>query len=67
MRVVPGRRVRRDREQNTEAWAGGTPTANVRHWHGAAPDSRAVQFSVYTGELEWQTPVSDAEYAGKGK
>lgn len=39
--------------------------ANVPHWHGAAPDSHAVQFSVYAGKLEWQKPVTDAEYKGK--
>jgi quercetin dioxygenase-like cupin family protein len=39
--------------------------ANVPHWHGAAPDQHAVQFSVYAGKLEWQKPVTDAEYKGK--
>jgi quercetin dioxygenase-like cupin family protein len=38
---------------------------NVLHWHGAAPDQPAVQFSVYTGTLEWKQPVSDDEYLGK--
>jgi quercetin dioxygenase-like cupin family protein len=41
--------------------------ANVPHWHGAAPDQAAVQFSVYAGKLEWQKPVTDAEYAGQAK
>ena len=39
--------------------------ANVPHWHGAAPEQHAVQFSVYAGKLEWQKPVTDAEYKGK--
>ena len=39
--------------------------ANVPHWHGAAPDQAALQFSVYAGKLEWQKPVSDAEYKGR--
>jgi len=39
--------------------------AKVPHWHGAAPDQAAVQFSVYSGSLEWQQAVSDAEYMGK--
>ena len=39
--------------------------ANVPHWHGAAPDQHALQFSVYAGKLEWQKPVTDAEYTGK--
>jgi quercetin dioxygenase-like cupin family protein len=38
---------------------------NVPHWHGAAPDQHAVQFSVYAGKLEWQKPVTDAEYKGR--
>jgi 4-carboxymuconolactone decarboxylase len=38
---------------------------NVKHWHGAAPDEAALQFSVYSGTLEWMEPVSDADYLGK--
>jgi quercetin dioxygenase-like cupin family protein len=38
---------------------------NVLHWHGAAPDSHAVQFSVYSGTLEWKDAVSDEEYTGR--
>ncbi|MGD8341459.1 MAG: cupin domain-containing protein [Gammaproteobacteria bacterium] len=34
----------------------------VSHWHGAAPDQAAVQFSVYSGTLEWQAPVTDDQY-----
>lgn len=41
--------------------------ANVPHWHGASPDQAALQFSVYAGKLEWQKPVTDAEYTGKAK
>lgn len=41
--------------------------ANLPHWHGAAPDQAAVQFSVYAGKLEWQKPVTDAEYTGKAR
>ena len=41
--------------------------ANVPHWHGAAPDQAALQFSVYAGKLEWQKPVTDAEYTGKAR
>jgi quercetin dioxygenase-like cupin family protein len=39
--------------------------ANVPHWHGAAPDQAAVQFSVYSGSLEWQEPVTNDEYQGR--
>lgn len=38
---------------------------NLVHWHGAAPDSHAVQFSVYAGSLEWKQAVTDDEYAGR--
>ncbi len=39
--------------------------ANVLHWHGAAPDQSALQFSVYSGTLEWKEKVTDDEYTGK--
>jgi quercetin dioxygenase-like cupin family protein len=39
--------------------------ANVLHWHGAAPDQAALQFSVYSGSLEWKEPVTDEQYLGK--
>jgi quercetin dioxygenase-like cupin family protein len=42
-------------------------TPNVLHWHGAAPDQHALQFSVYSGTLEWKHAVSDDEYQGKRK
>lgn len=38
---------------------------NVLHWHGAAPDQAALQFSVYSGNLEWKDPVTDDQYQGK--
>jgi quercetin dioxygenase-like cupin family protein len=38
---------------------------NLLHWHGAAPDSHAMQFSVYAGTLEWKQAVTDDEYSGK--
>jgi quercetin dioxygenase-like cupin family protein len=38
---------------------------NVLHWHGAAPDSPALQFSVYGGKLDWKQAVTDEEYQGK--
>ena len=38
---------------------------NVLHWHGAAPDQAALQFSVYSGTLEWKDPVTDEQYLGK--
>jgi quercetin dioxygenase-like cupin family protein len=46
----------------------GTPVytkPNVRHWHGAAPDMHALQFSVYSGTLAWQEAVTDEVYLGK--
>jgi quercetin dioxygenase-like cupin family protein len=38
---------------------------NVLHWHGAAPDQGATQFTVYSGTLEWKEAVTDDEYLGK--
>ena len=38
---------------------------NLLHWHGAAPDQAALQFSVYSGTLEWKDPVTDEQYLGK--
>jgi quercetin dioxygenase-like cupin family protein len=39
--------------------------ANVLHWHGASADQSALQFSVYSGTLEWKDKVTDEEYTGK--
>lgn len=36
--------------------------AGVPHWHGADPEQPAVQFSVYSGTLDWGRPVTDEEY-----
>lgn len=38
---------------------------NVLHWHGAAPDQAALQFSVYSGTLDWKDPVTAEQYLGK--
>ena len=38
---------------------------NTLHWHGAAPDQHAMQFSVYAGTLEWKQAVTNDEYTGK--
>jgi quercetin dioxygenase-like cupin family protein len=38
---------------------------NVLHWHGASPDQSALQFSVYSGTLEWKDAVTDEQYLGK--
>lgn len=40
---------------------------NLLHWHGAAPDQAALQFSVYGGTLEWKQAVTDDEYLGRKK
>lgn len=36
--------------------------AGVEHWHGAAPDEDAVQWTIYGGPVEWLEPVRDPEY-----
>ncbi len=39
-----------------------------RHWHGAAPDSEmthvAMQEALDGSHIDWEGPVSDAEYGG---
>jgi quercetin dioxygenase-like cupin family protein len=39
---------------------------NVKHWHGAAPDSLFVHIAISTnpqkGDAEWLEPVTDEEY-----
>jgi quercetin dioxygenase-like cupin family protein len=39
--------------------------ASLNHWHGAAPDQFAMQFSVYSGSLDWGDPVSEEDYLGQ--
>ena len=40
--------------------------ANIRHWHGAAPDSwfahLAVEVPAENGKTEWCEPVDEEEY-----
>lgn len=36
--------------------------ANVEHWHGAAPDSDALQLTIYEGTVKWLEPVTDQHY-----
>lgn len=39
---------------------------DVKHWHGAAPDSRLIHIAISTnvqmGGVEWLEPVTDEEY-----
>lgn len=41
---------------------------NVKHWHGATPDSWFVHLAISTnpekGDAEWLEPVTDEEYNG---
>ena len=42
--------------------------AGVEHWHGAAPDTDAVQLTIYEGDVKWLEPVTDDVYkAAPGK
>ncbi len=34
----------------------------VEHWHGAAPDTDVVQWTIYEGTVNWMDPVTDAVY-----
>jgi len=40
--------------------------ANIRHWHGAAPDSEFIHIAIGTntgkGAVVWLQPVTDEEY-----
>lgn len=36
--------------------------ANVRHWHGAAPDSWFVHIAVSQGKAQWFEPLTDEQY-----
>jgi len=38
--------------------------AGVEHWHGAAPDTDAVQLTIYEGDVKWLEPVADDVYKG---
>jgi quercetin dioxygenase-like cupin family protein len=34
----------------------------VEHWHGASPKEDMVQLTIYSGQVKWLEPVSDAVY-----
>ncbi|MCL2044747.1 MAG: carboxymuconolactone decarboxylase family protein, partial [Treponema sp.] len=36
--------------------------ANIRHWHGAAPDSWFVHIAVTPGDTQWFGPLDDDQY-----
>jgi quercetin dioxygenase-like cupin family protein len=36
--------------------------AGVEHWHGAAPDTDALQLTIYEGDVKWLEPVPDEVY-----
>jgi quercetin dioxygenase-like cupin family protein len=36
--------------------------AGVEHWHGAAPDTDALQLTISIGMVNWKDPVTDQEY-----
>jgi quercetin dioxygenase-like cupin family protein len=39
----------------------------VEHWHGAAPDTDALQLTIYEGDVKWLEPVTDAQYKATPK
>jgi quercetin dioxygenase-like cupin family protein len=68
--VEEGRGRLQEQGSDVKEIAAGQPvytTPNVLHWHGAAPDQAALQFSVYSGSLDWKEPVTDDEYLGRKK
>jgi len=34
----------------------------VEHWHGAHPDEDVVQWTFYSGSVDWMDPVTDDQY-----
>ncbi|MGD8280539.1 MAG: cupin domain-containing protein [Gemmatimonadota bacterium] len=36
--------------------------AGVEHWHGAAPNEDVVQWTFYSGSVDWMDPVTDDQY-----
>lgn len=36
--------------------------ADVEHWHGAHPDEDALQWTIYSGSVDWLEPVTDEQY-----
>ena len=42
--------------------------ANVRHWHGAAPDQQMTQLTVgFGGTTKWEEEVTEQQYQAKAK
>ena len=41
--------------------------AGVEHWHGAAPDTDALQLTIYEGDVKWLDPVTDEIYKAAAK
>jgi quercetin dioxygenase-like cupin family protein len=39
----------------------------VEHWHGAAPDTDALQLTIYEGDVKWLEPVNDQAYKAAPK
>ena len=66
--IEEGRGRWQEQGESIGVLAAGEPVltrGEVSHWHGADPDQTAVQFSVYSGTLEWGEPVTDEEYLGR--
>lgn len=63
--VESGRGLHQVRGEAIEVRGPGEPwwtEAGVEHWHGAHPDEDVVQWTFYSGSVNWMDPVLDDQY-----
>jgi len=63
--VESGRGLHQVRGQAIEVRGPGDPwwtEAGVEHWHGAHPEEDVVQWTFYSGTVDWMDPVMDDQY-----
>ena len=63
--IEEGRGLAQDRGGPLREYGPGQPfwtPAGVEHWHGAHPQTDALQLTIYEGDVNWLEPVTDAVY-----
>lgn len=63
--VESGRGLHQVRGGEIEVRGPGDPwwtEPGVEHWHGAHPDEDVVQWTFYSGSVDWMDPVTDDQY-----
>lgn len=63
--VESGHGLHQVRGQPIEMKGPGEPwwtPAGVEHWHGATPTEDVVQWTFYSGSVDWMDPVTDDQY-----